>query len=71
MRRKVILFLSLADRLINLIDEETELFFQERQFLINKSFKTEIIELPAQRKDIELKKTAIIKEINKLLWNSN
>lgn len=66
MNRKLKLQLSLFSRLAEILDTETELFIQERPFLVDNSLSPTIIDLPTQRKAIHHDIGVVVREINKL-----
>ena len=66
MNRTLKLKMGLVKEWCDLVDEEVEVFIQERPFLVDDSFETEILDLSEQRKEIEIRKQAILKELNKL-----
>ena len=66
MSRKTRLLRNLIDRLCIELDNELNVFIEERPFLVNKDLKPEILDLSIERSEVEIRKNAILKELLKL-----
>lgn len=66
MSRKVILFLSLAEKLNIALDDHLDVFLRERPFLLDRSKPLVILDLSSQRKEIELRIAPILHELGKI-----
>lgn len=66
MNRNMKLFLGLADQLIKTLDAQTELFIKERPFLIDEKAEPKVTEYPLERKDLQEKQEAIVKNLSKI-----
>lgn len=66
MKRNDRLKMGLYESLIVQLDEENKLFWQERPWLQDSSLKPELVSFSVKRDELEKKKTAILKELEKI-----